>query len=105
MVADNRGKAGKVTIEIISQVVNTARKLVARGKKIRLKIFTRQLKDADIHLSAKTVGEILIANGLRAPQTRKRRPGFYQSLRQQIPNGVVAADGSEFTVWIGQSEH
>ncbi|MFH1487785.1 MAG: hypothetical protein ABII06_02685, partial [Pseudomonadota bacterium] len=33
-----------------------------------------------------------------AARTKKKRPGFYQSLRKQIPNGLVSVDGSEVTV-------
>ncbi len=37
-------------------------------------------------LSAKTVKEILIVNDLASAHSRKRRPKFYQSLCQKIPN-------------------
>jgi len=64
-------------------------------------LFTKQLAiEEDIVLSRKKIAEILIANGLYKPQIRRRRPKFYQSLRQNIPNGLVSIDGSEFTVWI-----
>lgn len=54
----------------------------------------------DICLSRKKVKEVLIANNLFAARTRKRRPGFYQSIRKQIPNGLVSLDGSELIVMV-----
>ena len=97
IVPDGRGKACKITPDIVRQIVE-----VAKSKsRIRLKLFTRQLTaEKDIVLSSKKVGQILIANGLYRPETRRPRPRFYQSLRQGIPNGLVSIDGSEFTVWI-----
>jgi len=97
IVPDGRGKACKVTPDIVRQIVE-----VAKSKsRIRLKSFTRQLTaEKDIVLSSKKVSEILIANGLYRPEIRRRRPRFYQSLRQGIPNGLVSIDGSEFTIWI-----
>ena len=98
IVPDGRGKACKITPDIVRQIVEVAK---SKGRRIRLKSFTRQLTaEEDIVLSSKKVGEILIANGLYRPETRRRRPRFYQSLRQGIPNGLVSIDGSEFTVWI-----
>lgn len=100
-VADNRGKASKVTIEIVKRVCEKAKRLKQQAKRIRLKQFTRSLeKDDSIYLSAKTVNEILIANDLAAAQSRKKRPRFYQSLCQRIPNGLLSLDGSEFTIWL-----
>jgi hypothetical protein len=95
---EKRGKACKVTTEVVRQVVEAARELKGRGKRIRLKQFTGELAGQGVILSRKTVGEILIANGLREPETRRRRPRFYQSLRQRIPNGLLSIDGGEFTV-------
>ena len=98
IVPDGRGKACKITPDIVRQIVEVAK---SKGRRIRLKLFTRQLTaEKDIVLSSKKVGEILIANGLYRPEIRRRRPRFYQSLRQGIPNGLVSIDGSEFTVWI-----
>lgn len=80
-----------------------AKELKSKGRRIRLKSFTKQLaSEEDIVLSSKKVGEILIANGLYKPEVRRRRPRFYQTLRQGIPNGLISVDGSEFTVWINQ---
>jgi len=100
-VADNRGKASKVTIAIVRRVCEKAKRLKQQAKRIRLKQFTKALEKEDaIYLSAKTVNEILIANDLAAAQSRKKRPRFYQSLRQRIPNGLLSLDGSEFTIWL-----
>ena len=100
-VADNRGKASKVTIEIVRRVCERAKRLKNQAKRIRLKQFTKALEKEDaIYLSAKTVNEILIANDLASAQSRKKRPRFYQSLCQRIPNGLLSLDGSEFTIWL-----
>jgi transposase len=100
-VADNRGKASKVTIEIVKRVCEKAKRLKQKAKRIRLKQFTKILeKEEGIHLSSKTVNEILIANDLAAAQSRKKRPQFYQSLCQRIPNGLISLDGSQFSIWI-----
>jgi len=80
-----------------------AKELKSKGRRIRLKSFTKQLAaEEDIVLSSKKVAEILIANGVYKPEIRRRRPRFYQALRQGIPNGLISVDGSEFTVWIDQ---
>jgi hypothetical protein len=100
-VADNRGKASKVTIAIVKRVCEKAKRLKQQSKRIRLKQFTKTLEKEDaIYLSAKTVNEILIANDLAAAQSRKKRPRFYQSLRQRIPNGLLSLDGSQFVIWL-----
>jgi hypothetical protein len=100
-VADHRGKASKVTIAIVKRVCEKAKRLKQQAKRIRLKQFTKALeKEEAIYLSAKTVNEILIANDLAAAQSRKKRPQFYQSLCQRIPNGLLSLDGSEFTIWL-----
>jgi hypothetical protein len=100
-VADNRGKTSKVTIEIVRRVCEKAKRLKQQAKRIRLKQFTKALEKEDaIYLSAKTVNEILIANDLASAQSRKKRPRFYQSLCQRIPNGLLSLDGSEFTIWL-----
>jgi hypothetical protein len=101
IVPDGRGKATKVTPGIVKGVVEAAKELKAKGRRIRIKSFTKDLQtEQKIVLSAKKVTEILIANGLYKAITRKRRPRFYQRLRQSIPNGLISADGSEFIVWI-----
>lgn len=101
IVPENRGKAGKVTIEIVKIIINKAKGMKNDGKAIRIKRFTKALIEEDqIILSSKKVKEVLIANDLFGARTRQKRPKFYQSLRQRIPNGLLSIDGSEFTVWI-----
>ena len=103
IIPDGRGKGHKITPDMVRRIVKVAKQLKSKGRRIRLKSFTRQLvTEEDIVLSSKKVGEILIANGLYKPETKRRRTGFYQALRQGIPNGLVSVDGSEFTVWISQ---
>ena len=101
IVPDGRGKATKVSAEMVRDVVDAAKEFKGKGRRLRIKSFTKELKAKHkIVLSAKKVAEILIANGLYKAITRKRRPRFYQRLRQSIPNGLISADGSEFTVWV-----
>jgi len=103
IVPDGHGKRRKITPDMVRQIVKVAKKLKSKGRRIRLKSFTKQLAtEEDIVLSSKKVGEILIANNLYKPEIRRRRPRFYQALRQGIPNGLLSVDGSEFTVWINQ---
>jgi len=98
---DRRGKATKITLEMVRVIVQAAEDLKGRGRRLRLKGFTEQLKkENDIYLSKRKVQEVLIANNLFAARTRKRRPGFYQSLRKEIPNGLLSLDGSDLTVWL-----
>jgi len=102
-ILDGRGKASKITAEIVRQIVREATVLKEKGKRLRLQRFTKHLKmEHDMCLSRKKVKEVLIANNLFAVRTRKRRPGFYQSIRKEIPNCLVSLDGSEVTVIINQ---
>ena len=102
-IPDGRGKSSKITSQMVREVVREANRLKGQGKQIRLKRFTKQLKtEHGIVLSRKKVGEILIANDLFEARVRKRRPKFYQSIRKEIPNGLVSLDGSELTVRIDQ---
>lgn len=74
-IPDNRGKASKVTVEIVRRVCVKAKLLKDRAKRIRIKQFTESLKKEDaIDLSKKTVNEILIANDLVCAQSRKKVP-------------------------------
>lgn len=101
IVPEKRGKTGKVTLDMVRDIVEIAKEYKTEGHRIRLKDFTRMLTvEKDIALSSKTVGDILTANGLRSPQTRRKRPVFYQRLRQEIPNGLVSIDGSEIKIHI-----
>ena len=103
IIPDGRGKSSKITPDMVRQIAEVAKELKCKGRRIRLKSFTKQLAaEEGIVLSSKKVGEILIANDLYKPEIRRRRPGFYQALRQGIPNGLLSVDGSEFTVWVNQ---
>lgn len=102
---DRRGKTAKVTADLVRVVVELARTYKADNKRLRLKAFTRHLASNEINLSSKTVSEILIANDLYGVKVKKRRPHFYQNLRQTIPNGLVAVDGKEFVVFLGVDEY
>ena len=103
VVADERGKATKVTAEMVRKIIEVAKAVKKPGKKLHIKSFTEKLaQEHGIELSRKTVREILIANDLHAPQTRTRRPKYHQSLRQRIPNGLVSVDGSEIIVWLDE---
>ena len=98
---DRRGKAAKITLEMVRIIVRVAEDLKARGRRLRIKTFTQSLREEQgIDLSRKKVQEVLVANGLFAGSTRKRRPRFYQSLRKEIPNGLLSLDGSSLTVWL-----
>ena len=101
IVPDKRGKAGKVTLDMVRKIVKIAKSYKAEGNRIRLKEFTRMLAEKkNIFLSSKSVGDILTANALRSPITRQKQPIFYQKLRQKIPNGLVSIDGSEINIYI-----
>jgi hypothetical protein len=102
---DRRGKAGKITAELVRQVVKAAQQERGENKRLRIKSFVRKLTEKGIVLSSKTVGDILIANDLYKVRVKNRRPLFYQSLRQSIPNGLVSVDGKEFKVVIGNEVH
>ena len=96
---DERGKAGEVTVETVRKIVDIAKDMRDKGQRLRLKSFTRRLSvEAEISLGSKTVADILVANDLYQVSTRRRRPGFYQKLKQSIPNGLISVDGSEFKV-------
>ena len=101
IVPDKRGKASKVTVETVKSILEKAKDLKSRRKRIRMKQFTTDLKKENgIILSSRIVNDILIANDIVAAKTRKRRPKFYQSICKRIPNGLLSLDGSEFTVWL-----
>lgn len=90
-----------MTADMVRTILERARQYEANDQRIRLKSFTRMLEvEENISLNSKTVGDILIANDLRSPKTRQKRPKFYQKLRQEIPNGLVSVDGSEIKVHI-----
>lgn len=98
---DRRGKSGKVTVEVVRQIVDKAAELKGRGKRLRIGRFTSKIKEhLGLELSQKTVTDILIANDLYKPEIRRRRPRFYRNLCQRTPNGLLSLDGSEVVVWI-----
>ncbi len=105
-VPENRGKASKITVELVRVIVEAAEELKAQGRRLRIQEFTRYLREQrGVELSRKKVTEVLMANGLLAARTRKRRPRFYQSLRKRIPNGLVSLDGSTLTVWLDEEAY
>ena len=106
VIPDKRGKASRITAEIVRQIVEAAKDIKAKGHRLRLKAFVKELsKEHDIVLSRKKVTEVLIANGLYKASIRRRRPRFYQRLRQTIPNGLISVDGSEWKVQIDGNEY
>jgi len=106
VIPDKRGKASRITAGMVRQVVEAAKDMKAKGHRLRLKAFVKELsKGHDIVVSRKKVTEVLIANGLYKASIRRRRPRFYQRLRQTIPNGLISVDGSEWTVQIDGNEY
>ncbi len=104
VVPEKRGKAGKVTIELVHRIIEKAKGYPRR--RIRLKRFAADLKMQEgIDLGSKTLEKILIANDLYKARTRKKRPKFYQSLCKKIPNGLLSIDGSEMIVWLSQTPY
>ncbi|TET88745.1 MAG: transposase [Desulfobacteraceae bacterium] len=101
VVPDKRGKGSRITAGMVREIVKAAKDIKAKGQRLRLKAFVKKLSEEhDIVLTRKKVTEVLIANGLYKASIRRRRPGFYQRLRQTIPNGLISVDGSEFKVLI-----
>ena len=101
-IPQNRGKKSKVTVEIVRTIIQAAETCKDNAKRIRIKEFCRYLnKEYKIELSDKSVRQILIANGFMEAKARKKRPRFFRSLQQTIPNGLLGIDGSDFVVWIG----
>jgi transposase InsO family protein len=97
----NQRKKIKVTADIVRKVVESANAWKKKKNRIVLKEFTRHLaRDCGIDLNKNTVSDILVANGLRKIKTQKKRPAFYQSLCQVIPNGLLSIDGSEFSLFL-----
>jgi len=105
-VPDNRGKASKISVEMVRVIVRSAEEIIQRGKRLRIKGFTKELREKEgIELSKKKVREVLIANNLFAPETRRKRPRFYLSLRKEIPNGLLSLDGSQMVVWLDEEPY
>src|SRR4030042_1231152 len=98
-IVDRRGKAGKVTIEVVRQVVDKAKEFKAKGRRLRIGKFSSYLKEKpELNPAQKTIADILIADDLYKAETRRRRPRFYRSLCRRIPNGLLSLDGSELAV-------
>jgi len=98
---DNRGIAAKVTVEVIRLVVEKAKALLAKGRRLRINTFSQNFnKEHSVQLSRKTIQAILTANDLYKPETRQKRPRFYKNLCQQLPNGLLSLDGSDFVLRI-----
>jgi hypothetical protein len=105
-VPENRGKASKISVEMVKVIVRAAEEIIQKGKRLRIKGFTKELWEKQgIDLSKRKVREVLIANNLFAPETRRKRPRFYLSLRKEIPNGLLSLDGSEMVVWIDKEPY
>jgi len=103
-VLDRRGKSGKVTLEVVRQVVDNAKEFKAQGKRLRIQKFTSHLNEKlQLNLGRKTIADILVANDLYKAETRKKRPRFYRSLCRRIPNGLLSLDGSELVVRINDA--
>lgn len=103
IVPERRGKTAKVTADMVRRIVEHAKGY--QGRRIRLKTFGSELREKGINLSSKTLEAILIANDLYKARIRKKRPAFYQSLCQKVPNGLLSIDGSEVVVWLGDTAH
>jgi hypothetical protein len=106
VVPDKRGKGSRITAGMVREIVEAAKDIKAKGHRFRLKAFVKELsKEHDIVVSRKKVTEVLIASGLYKASIRRRRPRFYQRLRQTIPNGLISVDGSEWKVQIDGNEY
>lgn len=103
VVPEGRGRKRKLDIETVRVMVTKAQEMKAAGKRIRIKKFCSKLAEQGITVSSKKVRQVLIANNLIEPETRKKRPVFYQSLCQKIPNGLLSIDGSQFIVWLADT--
>ena len=105
-VPENRGKASKISVEMVRIIVGAAEEIREMGKRLRIKNFTKELREKQgIELSKKKVREVLVANNVFAPETRRKRPRFYLSLRKEIPNGLLSFDGSQMIVWLDEEPY
>lgn len=105
-IPENRGKASKITVEMVRIIIRAAEEIRQMGKRLRIKNFTKELREQQrIDLSKKKVREVLIANNLFASETRRKRPCFYLSLRKEIPNGLLSFDGSQMIVWLDEEPY
>ena len=96
---ERRGKAVKVTAEMVRLVVALARKKLEEKERIYIEPFTREFNmSGKFNLGTETIREILTANDLWKVNTHIRRPAFYRNLCNRIPNGLLSIDGSELIV-------
>ena len=103
VLPDKRGKTTKVTVDTVWRIIEHAKGF--QGRRIRLKSFGAELREKGIDLSSKTIEAILIANDLYKTRIRRKRPAFYQSLCQKVPNGLLSIDGSQVVVWLGETAY
>jgi len=98
---EKRGKAVKVTAEMVRTVVALAQEKLEKKERIFIESFTREFNmSGELNLGMETIREILIANDLWAVNTRIKRPAFYKNLCKRIPNGLLSIDGSEISLSI-----
>lgn len=96
---ERRGKAVKVTAEMVRLVVALARKKLEGKERICIEPFTRKFNmSGTFNLGTETIREILTANDLWKVNTHVKRPAFYKNLCNRIPNGLLSIDGSELRV-------
>ncbi len=96
---ERRGKAVKVTAEMVRLVVALAQKKLEEKERICIESFTGEFNlSGKFTLGAETIREILIANDLWRVTTHRKRPVFYRNLCKRIPNGLLSIDGSEITI-------
>ncbi len=50
IVPDNRGKASKVTVEIVKRIIDKAKGMKLQGKRIRVKQFSKALRKEENRL-------------------------------------------------------
>jgi len=106
IIPDRKGKHYGITAEMVKTIIEAAREWKTQGRRLRERSFTDHLrKGHNIDLSRKTVSDILVANDLHRVSTRRRRPRFYQSIRQTVPNGLISIDGSEMAIVIDHVPH
>lgn len=103
VLPEKRGKTAKVTVDMVWRIVEHAKG--SQRQRIRLKSFGAELREKGIDLSSKTIEAILIANDLYKTRIRRKRPAFYQSLCQKVPNGLLSIDGSQVVVWLGNTAY
>jgi len=106
IIPDRKGKHYGITAEMVKTIIAVAEEWKTLGRRLRERSFTDHLrKEHNIDLSRKTLSDILIANDLHRVSTKRRRPRFYQSIRQTVPNGLISIDGSAMAIVIDNVPH